>query len=160
LLSLHCLGIGFRTGMVAATARSGASARWLEDRPPAVALEQGRGGPSSIPPPATVLRPRGRASATGEAGGVVKLAAATRRSEERRRSAGGDAPPLPLGWRRVEPGAKAVGRSGIGMRGPSVSTRGNGGSAGRTIARADHRGRRCPYGFLGVENRLSIKPKS
>jgi hypothetical protein len=106
------------TGMVAAAARSGASARWLEDRPPAVALEQGCGGPSSIPPPATVLRLRGRASATGEAGGVVKLAAATRRSEERRRSAGGDAPPLPLGWRRVEAGAvaEALGRV-VGPRG-------------------------------------------
>jgi hypothetical protein len=66
----------------------------------------------------------------------VKLAAGTRRSEERRRSAGGDAPPLPLGWRRVEAGAEAVGRNGIGMRGPPVSARGNGGSAGRTIARA------------------------
>jgi hypothetical protein len=45
LLLLCCLGIGFHTGMMAAVARSGASARWLEDRPPAVALEQGRGGP-------------------------------------------------------------------------------------------------------------------
>jgi hypothetical protein len=78
----------------------------------------------------------------------VKLAAATRRSEERRRSAGRDAPPLPLGWHRVEAGAKAAGRSGIGTRGPPVSARGNGGSAGRTIARADHRERRCPYGFF------------
>jgi hypothetical protein len=32
--------------------------------------------------------------------------------------------------------------------GPPVSTRGNGGSAGRTIVRADHRGRRCPYRFF------------
>jgi hypothetical protein len=48
----------------------------------------------------------------------VKLAAATRRSEERRRSAGGDAPPLPLGWRRVEAGAvaEALGRV-VGPRG-------------------------------------------
>jgi hypothetical protein len=115
------------TGMVAAAARSGASARWLEHRPPAVALAQGRGGPSSIPPPAIVLRLRGRASATGEAGDVVKLAAGTRRSEERRRSAGGDAP-LPLGWRRVEAGAEAVGRSGIGTRGPPVNAWSNGGS--------------------------------
>jgi hypothetical protein len=32
--------------MVTAAARSGASARWLEDRPPAVALEQERDDPS------------------------------------------------------------------------------------------------------------------
>jgi hypothetical protein len=78
----------------------------------------------------------------------VKLSAATRRSEERRRSADRDAPPLPLGWHRVEAGAKAVGRSGIETRGSPVTARGNGGSAGRTIARADHRGRRCPYDFF------------
>jgi hypothetical protein len=38
--------------------------------------------------------------------------------------------------------------------GPPVSARGNRGSAGRTIARADHRGRRCPYSFFRGRDRI------